>query len=78
VTGVMAQKSRATRSWGQSFTLLLPYAWLLAFFLVPFVIVLKISLSQTAIAQPPYLPLLDFSAGWAGLKAFLSGLSTES
>jgi len=31
--------------------------WLL-FFLVPFGFLLKISLSQTAIAQPPYLPVL--------------------
>ena len=38
-----------------------PYLWLLAFFLVPFLIVLKISLSETAIAQPPYVPVLDFS-----------------
>ena len=35
-----------------------PYVWLLVFFLVPFVIVFKISLSQTAIAMPPYVPTL--------------------
>ncbi|TMJ27269.1 MAG: ABC transporter permease, partial [Alphaproteobacteria bacterium] len=29
----------------------IPYLWLTAFFLVPFLIVLKISLSETAIAQ---------------------------
>jgi putrescine transport system permease protein len=34
-----------------------PYGWLALFFLVPFAIVLKISLSETAIAQPPFLPL---------------------
>lgn len=53
----------------------LPYLWLIAFFFLPFLIVLKISLSQTAIAQPPYTPTLDLAAGWAGLKAFLDGLS---
>ena len=53
----------------------LPYLWLIAFFLVPFLIVLKISLSQTAIAQPPYTPTLDLAAGWEGLKAFLGQLS---
>ncbi len=37
----------------------IPYLWLLAFFLAPFVIVVKISLSQTAIAQPPYLPVFN-------------------
>ena len=37
----------------------IPYAWLLFFFLVPFAIVLKISFSTTAIAQPPYTPVID-------------------
>ena len=31
-----------------------PYLWMVLLFLVPFLFVLKISLSQTAIAQPPY------------------------
>ena len=39
------------------------------FFLVPFGFVLKISLSQTAIAQPPYLPVFDLTEGWAAIKA---------
>ena len=52
-----------------------PYLWLIAFFLVPFLIVLKISVSQTAIAQPPYLPVFDAAAGWQGLLDFLAGLS---
>ena len=34
-----------------------PYLWLAVFFLLPFLIVVKISLSETAIAQPPYLPV---------------------
>jgi putrescine transport system permease protein len=52
-----------------------PYLWLLAFFLAPFLIVLKISLSETAIAQPPYLPVLDFAAGLRGVRDFIAGLS---
>ena len=36
----------------------LPYGWLLVFFLVPFGIVLKISLSDIALAIPPYVPTL--------------------
>jgi putrescine transport system permease protein len=36
-----------------------PYVWMVLFFLVPFLFVLKISLSQTAIAQPPYVPVFD-------------------
>ncbi|MGA9005468.1 MAG: ABC transporter permease subunit [Xanthobacteraceae bacterium] len=56
----------------------IPYAWLVAFFLVPFLIVLKISLSQTAIAQPPYLPVFDLAAGWQGLRSFFAGLSLDN
>ncbi|MBI2714908.1 MAG: ABC transporter permease subunit [Rhizobiales bacterium] len=58
--------------------LLIPYLWLALFFLAPFLIVLKISLSQTAIAQPPYVPALDWVAGWAGLRDFVAALSTDN
>lgn len=39
--------------------MLVPYLWLLLFFLVPFAIVLKISLADPIVAQPPYTPALD-------------------
>ena len=52
----------------------LPYAWLALFFLVPFGITLKISLSDPVLAQPPYLPLLDWSAGFTGWRDFLEAL----
>ncbi|MFL6817805.1 MAG: ABC transporter permease [Bradyrhizobium sp.] len=48
---------------------IIPYAWMLLFFLVPFAFVLKISLSQPAIAQPPYSPVFDLAQGLATLKA---------
>ena len=38
----------------------MPYLWLLLFFLLPFGIVLKIALSEAAIARPPYSPLVEF------------------
>lgn len=38
----------------------IPYLWMLALFLIPFLIVLKISFSATVIAQPPYEPVFDF------------------
>jgi len=57
---------------------LVPYLWLVIFFLVPFVIVLKISLSQTVLAQPPYVPLFDIAAGWTGLVEFAKQLSADS
>jgi putrescine transport system permease protein len=56
----------------------LPYLWLVLFFLAPFVMVLRLSLSQTTIAQPPYEPLFDPSAGWEGLKNFFSALSLDN
>ena len=52
----------------------MPGLWLIAFFLVPFLIVVKISLSETAIAQPPYMPVLDLSVGWQGFLDFLGSL----
>ncbi len=66
------------RSWGRRLIILIPYAWLTVFFLLPFLIVWKISLSQTAIAQPPYTPVFDFSAGWEGFRNFLAGLSVDT
>ena len=46
-----------------------PYLWMVLFFLLPFGFVLKISLSQTAIAQPPYVPLFDLTEGWEAIMA---------
>src|SRR3954454_18177380 len=60
------------------FAAIAPYLWMLAFFLVPFGFVLKISLSQTAIAQPPYLPLFDLTQGWAATKDALAALSPDN
>jgi len=37
--------------------ILIPYIWLILFFLIPFLIVLIISFAQLRIAQPPYSPL---------------------
>ncbi|HEX5778872.1 MAG TPA: ABC transporter permease subunit [Xanthobacteraceae bacterium] len=56
----------------------IPYLWLAAFFLVPFVIVFRLSLSDDVLAQPPYAPLLDWSAGWNGVHEFLAGLDFEN
>ena len=51
------------------FLIAIPYVWLLALFLVPFAIVLKISLSDAAMARPPYFPQFE---GWAeGIRTFM-------
>jgi len=58
--------------------IVVPYGWLLALFLVPFGIVLKISLSDQALAIPPYTPTFDIAAGWAGFRDFVSKLDFEN
>jgi putrescine transport system permease protein len=60
------------------FAAIAPYVWMVLFFLVPFGFVMKISLSQTAIAQPPYEPVFDLTAGWAAIKAALGALSIDN
>ena len=67
-----------TRSGGRALIVLVPYLWLAFFFLIPFLIVLKISLSDDVLAQPPYSPLLDLSNGWAGLRDLFAGLDFEN
>ena len=58
--------------------ILVPYVWLLFFFLVPFFIVFKISLSTTAIAMPPYTPVLDVSEGFSGFMAQFGEFSFDN
>lgn len=55
-----------------------PYLWLMALFMVPFLIVLKISLSDTALSIPPYTPKLDLTQGWSGIVDFFSQLDFEN
>jgi len=71
-------RNRTVGGWSARLVLWAPYLWLLLFFFVPFLIVLKISLSQTAIALPPYLPTLDLAAGWNGIRSFVGGLGLDS
>ena len=57
---------------------LVPYLWLVLFFLAPFLIVLKISLSETAIAQPPYTPVFDPAGGIEAIRQFFAALSFDN
>jgi len=43
--------------------ILVPFGWLLLFFLAPFLIVLKISFSEIRMAIPPYAPLVELVDG---------------
>ena len=56
----------------------IPYLWLFLFFLVPFIIVLKIALSDIAISIPPYTPQLDLFAGLGAIGDFFSKLDFEN
>jgi putrescine transport system permease protein len=50
-----------------------PYAWLLIFFLAPFLIILKISLADPVVAQPPFTPLVEWGAeGLERIRATLA------
>lgn len=55
-----------------------PFFWLLALFLIPFFTVFKISLSDLAVARPPYMPTLDLSGGLSAIKEFLAQLDFEN
>lgn len=75
------ERSAPARLWGaitSRLVIAVPYLWLLGFFLIPFVIVFKISLSQTAIAMPPYSPVLDFGDGLGGVLSQLRELSFDN
>ncbi len=46
---------------GRRAVIAIPYVWLGLFFLVPFFIVLKISFSESILAQPPYGPIYEIT-----------------
>jgi putrescine transport system permease protein len=45
---------------GRQLVVGIPFVWLLLFFLLPFAIVLKISLSEAAVAIPPYTEIFTY------------------
>ena len=58
-----------SRSWLRR-AVVLPYVWLLLFFLAPFLIILKISFAEPVVAQPPFTALLQWTEqGFAGIRA---------
>jgi putrescine transport system permease protein len=69
---------RLTRRLGRGLVRGLPLLWLVLFFLVPFVVTLKISLSSPATAQPPYLPVIDWQGGLEGWSEFLQALDFQN
>ena len=70
--------SRSSEPIGRRLVRGAPFLWLLLFFLAPFLIVLKISLSDAVTAQPPYRPTVDWSAGVSGLVETVTSLDFEN
>jgi putrescine transport system permease protein len=53
---------------GRSVVIAVPFAFLLLFFMVPFLAVVKISFADLRMAMPPYSALTDFSNGVLQIK----------
>jgi putrescine transport system permease protein len=77
-TAVPSALSRALQAVTSRLVIIVPYLWLLFFFLVPFIIVFKISLSTTAIAMPPYTPAFDLGEGVSGLWSQFGELNFDN
>jgi len=58
-----SRRPRRFRIPGQYLAVSPPYLWLFVFFLVPFLLALKISFSTPVFDQPPYTAVFDWSAG---------------
>lgn len=54
----MSAIDQQDKTW-RRFAIAIPYLWLFVFFLLPFVIILKISLADPVVAQPPFTPMFD-------------------
>lgn len=48
---------------GRAAVVAVPLVWLGLFFLLPFVVLAKIAVSESVIARPPYLPIWDWAEG---------------
>ncbi|MBN3860435.1 ABC transporter permease subunit [Neisseriaceae bacterium PsAf] len=61
-----------TRRLGQHLIVLIPYLWLILLFLIPFIIVFKISFSVQEVAIPPYASLLAYNTDLNQLSIFIN------
>ncbi|MDL2407508.1 ABC transporter permease subunit [Rhizobium calliandrae] len=62
----------------QRLVIIIPYAWLLIFFLAPFLIVFRISLSTKALSVPPYDPAFSWSDGFGDWWDKLQSMSFDN
>jgi len=59
--GIRTYRQQFRSDLGRRWVIGVPYGWLLLFFLVPLLIVLKISFSNVVLAMPPVEPILTWS-----------------
>ena len=57
---------------GRNLVIGIPFLWLLLFFVVPFLIVFKISFSEVRLAMPPYAPLFEQAADGSRMVAIFN------
>jgi putrescine transport system permease protein len=64
---------RRTGLTGRTAVIAVPWIWLLLFFLIPFIIVLKISFADTRLGVPPYTDMLEWTSdSYVQLKLHLA------
>ena len=61
---------RLQENW-RSIVIIIPFVWLLMFFLFPFFIVAKISLAEIKIASPPFTSMVEWARGINGKSGIL-------
>ena len=66
---------RLSQAAGQRLVALVPTLWLVLLFLVPFLIVFRISFSEVRLAIPPYTPLLSWHNGSPSVELHWSAYS---
>ena len=71
----MAAKAAVHTNPARWLVVIIPYVWLALFFLAPFFIIVKISLSDQAIAMPPYTPVFE---GFSAIGKFFAQLDFEN
>ncbi|MCP4876708.1 MAG: putrescine ABC transporter permease PotH, partial [Gammaproteobacteria bacterium] len=68
MSAVIASPQKTSQHWisqllhhnWRTLVLLVPFIWLLIFFLAPFFIVFKIALAEAVIKSPPFTPMIEW------------------
>ncbi len=64
--------------WARRLAFAAPVVWLVLFFALPFAVIVRLSLSQSIVGQPPYEPQFDLGAGVAGFMEGVRQFSLEN